>query len=256
MTVLPAAVADPSRRTLRARWAPWARWPCARRERPGAVSTARAVGVARVVGAARAVGAARVVGAVGAAGVALGWHNVALPRLGLDARGRTAANVAVATVFARVFDGDPRWSEPRGRRWGLGSAAVVLTGYGLALAIPAARRALAATPDRAPGVGIAEWVTVHIPLGTVYSEELIFRGTLDPLLGLPGTAAVFGLWHIHPARAAGDPVPVAVAATAAAGLVFGLLRRTSGSAIAPALLHLAVNAGGALAPYLARRIAR
>ncbi len=103
---------------------------------------------------------------------------------------------------------------------------------------------------------------MHIPLGTVYSEELVFRGTLDPLLdhvfgprtGALLGAAAFGLWHIAPARAVGDSVPATVAVTTAGGLVFGRLRRRTAGTVAPALLHLAMNAGGAIAPRLARRI--
>ncbi len=187
-----------------------------------------------------------------AAAVPLVWHNGVLPRLALDIRGRTAANAAFATAYARVFAGEPRWGAAAGWRTGLGAAAAVLVGYGAGLAVPPARRALAATPDRSPGVALPEWVGLHIPLGTVYTEELIFRGTLDAIAGTPLTALAFGLWHLRPARAAGDPIVPTVAATAAAGLIFGALRRRSGSATAPALLHYALNAGGAVAPRLAR----
>ncbi|NUP28464.1 MAG: CPBP family intramembrane metalloprotease, partial [Nocardia sp.] len=129
-----------------------------------------------------------------------------------------------------------------------------------ALPLAPVRRALSAPRDRAPDAGTAEWVAVHIPLGTVYPEELIFRGTLDPLLdrefgiraGRLIGAATFGLWHIHPARVAGDSLPATIAFTGAAGLLFGTLRRHTGSATAPALLHWAVNAGGALIPRLLR----
>ncbi|MFD6159026.1 CPBP family intramembrane glutamic endopeptidase [Nocardia sp. NPDC060256] len=124
------------------------------------------------------------------------------------------------------------------------------------------RKRLHELDDRGPGVATAEWVAVHIPIGTVYSEEMIFRATLDPLLdnmfgsriGSALGALTFGLWHIHPARAAGDSVPVAIAATAAGGVALGRLRRRTGSVTAPALLHLAVNVGGALAPRVARLV--
>lgn len=176
-------------------------------------------------------------------------------------RGRTAANVAFASAYALLFDGRPHWLSPRGWRVGVAAAGVTLGGYGVALAVPGIRERLAEIADRAPEVSDAEWVSVHIPLGTVYSEEMIFRATLRPLLedtaGRAGkwlSAAVFGLWHIQPARAAGDPVPGAVAATAAAGYLFDDLGRRTGSTTAPALLHLAINAGGALAPPLARRL--
>ncbi|WP_280395098.1 CPBP family intramembrane glutamic endopeptidase [Nocardia brasiliensis] len=200
--------------------------------------------------------------AVAAIGIPLVWSNLVLPGLGLGVRGRTAANAGFAMGYAVAFQGVPDWFSAKGFRYGAASAALVAAGYGVALAIPSARRGLAAAADRAPDVPIAEWVGVHIPIGTVYSEELIFRATLEPLLdnafgsimGALVGSTTFGCWHVHPARAAGDSVPVTVAATAAGGFVLGRLRRRTASATAPALLHLATNAGGALAPQLARRL--
>ncbi|MEV6136072.1 CPBP family intramembrane glutamic endopeptidase [Nocardia sp. NPDC051990] len=194
-----------------------------------------------------------------AVGIPLAWSNWVLPHLRLDLRGRTVANAGFATCYALVFRGRPNWLSARGLGYGLASAGVVVAGYGAAVAIPALRDRLGGFADRAPDVPLDEWVAVHIPIGTVYSEELVFRATLNPLLdnvfgphgGVLLGAATFGLWHIHPARAAGDSVPATIAATAAGGLVFDLLRRRTDSATAPALLHFALNAGGALTPHLA-----
>ncbi|MBF6456297.1 CPBP family intramembrane glutamic endopeptidase [Nocardia cyriacigeorgica] len=189
------------------------------------------------------------------------WSNAVVPRLPEDMRVRTLVNAGAATGYAAAFGAHPNWCSARGWRYGLGSAGIVAAGYGAALAIPAVRRELAERPDRAPGVSTAEWVGVHIPLGTVYSEELIFRATLDPLLdktfGPPVAtllgATTFGLWHIAPARATEENLPVTIAVTTAAGALFGLLRRHTGSATTPALLHWAINAGGALAARFAAR---
>lgn len=198
---------------------------------------------------------------IAAVAVPLVWNNAVLPRLGLGIRGRTAANAGFATVYALALRADPGRRSRRGAGWGLLAAAGVVAGYGAALAVPSLRWRLAELADRGPEVPASEWVAVHIPLGTVYSEELVFRGTLDPLLdrllgplagALLGSAA-FGLWHIAPARAVGDSVPVTVAVTTAGGLMFGWLRRRTRDTAAPALLHLAMNAGGAIAPRLARR---
>ncbi|WP_063917687.1 CPBP family intramembrane glutamic endopeptidase [Nocardia niwae] len=192
--------------------------------------------------------------------VPLAWSNAILPRLGLGIRGRTAVNAGFATTYALALRADPgRWSV-RGVRCGLLAASAVTAGYAVALAVPSLRWRLAELADRGPDVSTTEWAAVHIPLGTVYSEELVFRGTLDPLLdhvfgpraGALFGAAVFGLWHIAPARTVGDSVPATVAVTTAGGLVFGLLRRRTGGTVAPALLHLVMNAGGAIAPRLAR----
>ncbi|MGQ4616806.1 CPBP family glutamic-type intramembrane protease [Nocardia sp. R7R-8] len=192
--------------------------------------------------------------------VPLIWSNAVLPRLGLGIRGRTTATAGFATAYALALRAEPgRWSMS-GVRCGLLAASVVVGGYGAALAIPSLRRQLAEHVDRGPDVSTTEWAALHIPIGTVYSEELVFRGTLDPLLdsvfrsrtGALLGATTFGLWHIAPARAADESVAVTVAVTAAGGLVFGWLRRRTTGIAAPALLHLAVNAGGAIAARLAR----
>ncbi|MBF6173026.1 CPBP family glutamic-type intramembrane protease [Nocardia blacklockiae] len=196
-----------------------------------------------------------------AAALPLLWSNVLLPRTGFGIRGRTAANAAFATTYALTFHGRPNWLSARGFRWGAAAAATVIAGYAAALAIPPVRARIAGLTARAPEVPLAEWVTVHIPLGTVYSEELIFRATLDPLLeshlGTPGrylSPTIFALWHIHPARAAGDHLPTTLTTTAAAGTLFSWLRRHTTSTTAPALLHLSLNTGGALTPPLATHL--
>lgn len=190
------------------------------------------------------------------------WRNRLLPGLELGIRGRTLANALAATGYASVFAGRPNWCRVRGLGYGLVGGGLVAAGYAAAVVIPPIRRVLGGFGGREPEVGAIEWVAVHIPLGTVYSEELIFRGTLDPLLddilgtrlGNIAAAAVFGLWHIHSARAAADNVAVSVAFTAVAGVLFGCSRRHTDSATAPALVHLAVNAGGALAAISTARI--
>ncbi|TCJ94120.1 CPBP family intramembrane glutamic endopeptidase [Nocardia alba] len=187
------------------------------------------------------------------------WSNRVLPALELPLRGRTVANTAFATAYVKLFRGSPNWLSPSGFRWGIASGGIVLAGYAVALAIPSLRRLPLEIAVRAPETSTLEWIALHIPVGTVLAEEAIFRGTLDPLLaeGAGPAACVisaldFGLWHIQPARAADDPVLPTILATTVAGLVFTELRRRSGSATAPALLHLAINAGAALAPTAAR----
>ncbi|MFE9582511.1 CPBP family intramembrane glutamic endopeptidase [Nocardia sp. NPDC006044] len=202
----------------------------------------------------------RVPEAAAAVAIPLTWSDWVLPRLGLGVRGRTAANAAFATGYGAAFHGSPNWFSAKGFRYGAVAASLVAAGYGAALAIPSVRSRLSEFGDRGPEVSPVEWIVVHIPVGTVYSEELIFRATLDPLLdNIFGTRAgavlgalTFGLWHVRPARAAGDGVPVTVAVTAAGGVALGWLRRRTESATAPALLHLALNVGGAVAPRIAR----
>ena len=112
-------------------------------------------------------------------------------------------------------------------------------------------------------------VAVRIPFGTALSEELIFRGAVlallerrhPPFAAAAITSALFGLWHVLPALdsiAANAPdrdapadslstVAGTVMTTAAAGAAFAWLRRRSGSILAPAILHAAMNAGGFIA---------
>ncbi|QIS17472.1 CPBP family intramembrane glutamic endopeptidase [Nocardia terpenica] len=189
------------------------------------------------------------------------WSNLLLPRLRLGMRGRTAATTAFATAYGLAFRARPHWHSPRGLATGLLAATTITAGYAAALALPPLRTKLAEFAARTPEVTPTEWVTLHIPLGTVYSEELIFRATLDPLLSrTTGRYAkflapmAFGLWHITPARSAGDNPAIAVAATTLGGAILShLRRRADNSTTAPALLHLALNAGGVLTPRLARR---
>ena len=65
-------------------------------------------------------------------------------------------------------------------------------------------------------------------------------------------AATFGLWHVRAARIAGDGVAVSVLLTGCSAWLFEWVRRRSGSVVAPALLHLSVNVGGAVAAELAQ----
>jgi len=114
---------------------------------------------------------------------------------------------------------------------------------------------------------------VLIPVGTVLLEEVAFRGVLWGLLrrlggtalATAGSSALFGLWHILPSlglatdnEAVGSAVGKGNSAqavtvlgtvlfTAASGVVLCELRRRSGSLLAPAGLHWAVNGLSVLA---------
>lgn len=105
---------------------------------------------------------------------------------------------------------------------------------------------------------------VGIPITTVLTEEVAFRGVLPALLTSPQRAAwipevapslLFGFWHILPAlegsqanqeggQGWGRAIPVEVGATALGGALLHLLRRRAGHLAAPALLHLATNIFG------------
>lgn len=114
---------------------------------------------------------------------------------------------------------------------------------------------------------------VLIPVGTVLLEEIAFRGVLWGLLRRAYNTAtativsslLFGLWHVLPSlglassnEAITDTVGrgrsaevitvlATVGFTACTGVVFCELRRRSGSVLAPAGLHWAVNGLSVLA---------
>jgi uncharacterized protein len=135
-----------------------------------------------------------------------------------------------------------------------GAVAAVVAVTGLAGLDPTGRIADAAALG---GGTVAFQTLVEIPIATVAFEELAFRGVLDGLLARvtsPGRALalsslLFGLWHVSPAAVvSGDAGSQfgTVAATAIAGAGFHLLRRRTGSLLAPAVAHWGTN-GGALA---------
>jgi uncharacterized protein len=147
------------------------------------------------------------------------------------------------------------WS---GLRHGGAAAGAVALGVAATTAVPTVRRAMADRdlPDDAPC-----WLAFEIPLGTVWAEEAVFRGGLQTLAGRalgPGggrllQAIAFGLWHIPDAKKAGEPIVGTVLVTGLAGWVFGWLAERSGSLLAPALAHLAVNEAGAVAALAVQR---
>lgn len=162
----------------------------------------------------------------------------------------------------------------RGLRWALVAVVVVAAGYLAVALLPATRELLV---DRRVGAlapaAVLFQAFVRVPFGTVLLEETAFRGVLYGLLVRDGrgwvratavSSVLFGLWHVLPAlglptvnpilsgATAGDPfraglvVLGAVAVTGLAGALLCELRRRSGSLLAPAGLHVAVNSLGYL----------
>lgn len=138
--------------------------------------------------------------------------------------------------------------------WGyaVGAALITTAGYGVALLIPAARRALAVPSFDHP----VRRALAGVPLATVVFEEVAFRGVLWGLLFLDHgpvwayvvTALLFGLWHLPDSRE--------VAFTTLAGGVLGFLRHAGGGILAPFVLHWTANGLGILASAWVRRSRR
>jgi membrane protease YdiL (CAAX protease family) len=165
-----------------------------------------------------------------------------------------------------------------GIRTGMMATGMVAAALLAIAAIPATREVLA--DDRFVGIGTLEMLyetLVRIPLGTALAEEVAFRGVLLGMLLLwvtPRAAVVvssilFGLWHVLPAVDAIESNPAAdivsggvgsvlevaaqVVATGLAGIVFAQLRARSGSILAPALTHWALNGTAYAAGWLVIR---
>lgn len=76
-----------------------------------------------------------------------------------------------------------------------------------------------------------------LALASSIGEELLFRGALQPALGLWVQAAIFALLHIGPSR---QFLPWTLWAFAM-GLVFGLLFEWTGNLGGPIVAHFAIN---------------
>ncbi|MBV7698664.1 CPBP family intramembrane glutamic endopeptidase [Streptomyces sp. TRM70350] len=159
----------------------------------------------------------------------------------------------------------------RGLRWAPVLAGAVLVVFLLLLAFPAGREAFRDARASDLSVGQLLWsVLVRVPIGTVLLEETAFRGVLWAMIrrrggtawATAGSSLLFGLWHLLPSRGLNRANPamgtafgsgsagvaatvtVAVVAMVVAGAVLCELRRRSGSLLAPAALHWAINGFG------------
>jgi membrane protease YdiL (CAAX protease family) len=165
-----------------------------------------------------------------------------------------------------------------GCRWGLGAVAVVAGVYVVGLLAPLSRPAFQDVRYDLSLTDALNTAFVVIPFGTVLLEELAFRSVLWGFLArhlrewqvLVTTSVLFGFWHVIPAARVGETnrgvsdavgavgswvlVVGTIALTAVGGLVFGELRRRSGSVLASAGAHWATNALGVLFGLVAWRL--
>jgi membrane protease YdiL (CAAX protease family) len=156
----------------------------------------------------------------------------------------------------------------RGAGYAAGAVAVVAACYAVAAMVPWTRLAFEDVRYALPAPQALFTAFVVIPVGTVLVEEVAFRGVLQGLItryrghrwGFTLSSVAFGAWHILPslglsqANAAMHAVAgtgtaaqvggvlAAVVFTSMAGVLLAELRRRSGSILAAAGLHWAVNA--------------
>ncbi len=205
-------------------------------------------------------------------GALAGYHE--LRRVVIPDRLHFATNTTMAAVMAGVAAssamtadelGVTRAAVPKGVRCGAAAAGAI--GAAVALAAATGVDPTGTMGDRAAlsGGEMLFQVFVEIPIATVLLEELAFRGVLGGLLGrlvsprwaIACTSLAFGLWHVSPhsftslGRAGG--ALGTIAATTFAGVCFHLLRRRSGSLVAPMLAHWGTNGMALLAAWLVLR---
>ncbi|WP_123026046.1 Rv0804 family intramembrane glutamic endopeptidase [Mycolicibacterium stellerae] len=183
----------------------------------------------------------------------VGWSGLIGPRL--PARIRPVVHAVLAAVLAVCARAPLGLRPPQlwpGLRLGLAAAAPVVIGVAASTGAPPVRSAMAQRD--LPGSS-SRWLVVHIPFGTVWSEEAAYRAALGavaaeafgPTGGRLLQSLAFGLSHIADACGTGERVLPTVLVTGVAGWMFALLRERSESLAAPMLAHLAINEAGAIA---------
>jgi membrane protease YdiL (CAAX protease family) len=147
--------------------------------------------------------------------------------------------IVTAWLLARVLDLEPRWGNPRRDIW---------IGIGGAAALGAANYLLLVHgPHNWIVAGVrAVYHEVLIPLFSRFSpfsivvigvfagigEEWLFRGVLQPVIGLFATSVLFGLAHV------GNRSMAAFGVWAAGmGFLLGVLAQVTGGLIAPMVAH-------------------
>ena len=197
--------------------------------------------------------------ALGLSAALVGWSFTA----GIDQpwRRHPVPQAAYGTALAALVRAKLGLRPPAARsglRTGIVVAGAVAAAVASTTAVPRVRTAMG---ERDMPASPGRWLGVEIPLGTVWSEEMAFRGALataaayafGPAGGRLLQAATFGLTHIPDARGTREPVIGTVLATGLAGWVFALLAERTGSLLAPMLAHLAINEAGALAAVVVQR---
>jgi membrane protease YdiL (CAAX protease family) len=161
----------------------------------------------------------------------------------------------------------------RGLVWAFGAIGAAAVVFAAGAALPLTRSAFRDARYHLNWEHALLTAFLLIPLGTVLFEEVAFRGVLWGLLrrghgtwvATVVSSALFGVWHVLPSLSlatnnqaigsavgkgtSGEAISVlgTVLFTGLAGVVFCELRRRSGSLLASAGLHWAVNGLGVLA---------
>ncbi len=202
---------------------------------------------------------------------AVAGYSVLLNRV-IPRRAHIAANLGAASVAIALARADgATWRDlalsareaRAGLRTGLLAAVPIVAATAGSAAVPATQPQF-----RDPRVLDAPnplfEIVLRIPVGTALCEELLFRSAALAYLeqhssrarAIVTTSALFGVWHVLPARdavATNARIALTVATTALAGAAFACLRYRSGSVLAPIVAHTAINASAFAAARLVQR---
>lgn len=168
------------------------------------------------------------------------------PQPGLVRRGLVFLPSLVLGVSGGVWlllrggSGTPRLG--LGWQLGLGVAAGVLllaAAWLLERRLPSFRYASRLMEDALRTLALPRWAGPALAAVTAVGEELFFRGALLPVVGVPGQALLFGLFHPVPPRGWAYP-----AFAALAGLLFGWMSVASGSLLPAMTAHFVINLQG------------
>ena len=152
--------------------------------------------------------------------------------------------IAVSMAWVVWFHG---WEEAAHRQ--VGEVPLLAALVGLALGVGFAVLSQSITPRMAWGRamadalsdqlgGLSPKVTLTMALLSSVGEEWVFRGVLQPAIGLVPASLLFGLVHIPTERAL-RPWPILAFGM---GLVMGGLYSWFGGLVAPIAMHFALNA--------------
>lgn len=154
-------------------------------------------------------------------------------------RGASLVEQAPSPVLPLGELGAPPWLAQLGLSLVLGAALAWLTVASTGLLVRRVRWARALRAEfRAALEGATDGDLALLALASGTAEELLFRGAIQPVLGLVLTSLLFGAVHFVPSRAL---LPW-TAWAGVMGLLLGLVYDATGSIAGCVLAHVAINA--------------
>jgi membrane protease YdiL (CAAX protease family) len=155
--------------------------------------------------------------------------------------------LALTLLAASWFDAPLGFASAQARMHGVSWWFDATLGIGSAVLVIAASRAATRRTQWGNNLsrGLAELMgrrstldCAVLALASGVAEETLFRGLLQPALGVVAASLLFGLAHFAPRR---DLLPWTGFAVAV-GFLFGVLFEITGNLVAPVVAHITINA--------------